>query len=75
MWDRLQNLKWTLASYGGSLYAMVLGLWSKAAYAVEHPDEPLPLTTSELIGIGGLCLVALRLAFDVWTYLDKRGRE
>jgi hypothetical protein len=33
------------------------------------------LVTADIVSIGGLTLVAARLAFDVWKYLDARKRS
>lgn len=32
------------------------------------------LVAADLVTIGGIALVALRLCFDVWKYLDQRSR-
>lgn len=32
------------------------------------------LVAADVVSIGGIALVALRLSFDVWKYLDQRSR-
>lgn len=78
-WDQMLQFRGQLISYTGGMYAVLLGLWGRLAAAAETdldvvPDLP-PLTTSELIGIGGLLVVLLRLMFDVWVYLDRRRSD
>lgn len=33
------------------------------------------LVAADVVSIGGIALVVLRLAFDVWKYIDQRRRE
>lgn len=74
MFDRLRYFQGQLIAYGGGT---LVGLWSKGVSAAESVTSlTFPqFTVSDLVGIGGLLVIAGRLAFDVFVYIDKRKQR
>lgn len=71
LFERLHSRLGQLIAYGGG---GGLSMYSKAVAAAVVPPNP-PMSINEVIGIGGLVLVTIRLAFDIYVYLDKRRRR
>jgi hypothetical protein len=73
MFDRLRYFQGQLIAYGGG---SLVSLWSSAAKAANDLTSSIPdLTTNDLIGIGGLIVIAFRFVFDVFVYFDKRRKR
>lgn len=73
MFDRLRYFQGQLIAYGGG---SLVSLWSSAATAANDLTSSIPnLTTNDLIGIGGLIVIAFRFVFDVFVYFDKRRKR
>lgn len=74
MFDLIHRFKGQCIAYGGGT---LVSLWSKAVSAAESlPKMTLPqLTINDMIGIGGLLVIAGRLAFDIFVYIDKRKQR
>lgn len=73
MFDRLRNFQGQVIAYGGGT---LVSLWSQAVSAVEHiPEMTADMTTNDVIGIGGLVVIAGRLVFDVVVYIDTRKQR
>jgi hypothetical protein len=73
MLDRLRYLQGQLIAYGGG---SLVSIWSNAAKAATDLTTSIPdFTTNELIGIGGLIVIAFRFFFDVFVYFDKRRKR
>ena len=73
MYDRLRYIQGQIIAYGGGT---LVGLWSKAATAADSLAETLPqFTMNDLIGLGGLLVIASRLVFDIFVYIDKRKQR
>lgn len=74
MFDLIHRFKGQCIAYGGGT---LVSLWSKAVAAAESlPEMTIPqLTINDLIGIGGLLVIAGRLAFDIFVYIDKRKQR
>lgn len=74
MFDLLHRFKGQCIAYGGGT---LVGLWSKAVSAAESVTSMTfpQFTVSDLVGIGGLLVIAGRLAFDIFVYIDKRKQR
>ena len=73
MFDRLRYIQGQIIAYGGGT---LVSLWSKAAAAAENLDVTIShLTVNDVIGLGGLLVIAGRLVFDVFVFIDKRKQR
>lgn len=75
-------------AYGGGTGVSVVSASSKAAVITPDPGPVLSIlnaplfhlgdvivSLSDIVSIGGISLVAIRLAFDIYKYFDQRRRK
>ncbi|MBO1894215.1 hypothetical protein HNW13_000145 [Shewanella sp. BF02_Schw] len=71
--------KGRLIAYGGgsgiSAFSNEVAAKAQQAADVAAQMPASALTISTLVSIGGLTVVAGRLIFDIWKYLDMRRRR
>ena len=71
--------KGRLIAYGGgsgiSAFSSEVAAKAQQAADVVAQIPTSALTISTLVSIGGLTVVAGRLVFDIWKYLDLRRRR
>lgn len=74
MFELIHRFKGQCIAYGGGT---LLSFWSKAVSAAESMTSlTFPqFTINDLVGIGGLLVIAGRLAFDIFVYIDKRKQR
>ncbi len=62
---------------GGGISLFSIEVAAKAQEAVDMAAQ-IPASTfavSTLVSVGGLLVVAIRLVFDIWKYLDQRKQK
>lgn len=73
----VQEWKGRLIAYGGGSSVSVFS-GTVAAKAQEASDAALAIpeiTTANLISFGGLVVIAGRLAFDIYVYVDQKRKK
>ena len=74
--EKFHEWKGRIIAYGGGSGVSTFSgsVAAKAQQATEAALTSPDITIANMASIGGLLVIAGRLAFDIWVYFDKRKR-
>ncbi|UPR55295.1 hypothetical protein ITG09_24280 (plasmid) [Vibrio cyclitrophicus] len=77
LFERFHEWKGRLIAYGGGTSVSVFSneVAAKAQQAAETAASSPEITTANLISLGGLLVIAGRLAFDIYVHFDKKRKN